>query len=259
MTNQQRQVLIGCAGWSIPRETQAEFPSGESHLERYAKVFRAVELNSTFYRSHLPATYARWRQSVPRGFRFSVKMPRLITHIQRLADCQKPLAAFIEEVAALGEQLGPLLVQLPPSLGFDPKRAEAFWRRLRALHNGPVVCEARHAGWFTPEAARMLVAYRIIRVAADPAPVPGSGDPGGWSGMVYYRLHGSPRMYSSSYSAAFLTMLAKRLRGLSRRGPVWCIFDNTAVGAAIPNALALQRRLAPPASSSRYQKEAVQP
>ncbi|HEY9423039.1 MAG TPA: DUF72 domain-containing protein, partial [Thermoanaerobaculia bacterium] len=80
------RILVGCAGWSLPRAEQAEFPETGSHLERYASRFGAVEINSSFHRPHRPATYARWSASVPASFRFSVKVPKTITHGLRLRD-----------------------------------------------------------------------------------------------------------------------------------------------------------------------------
>jgi uncharacterized protein YecE (DUF72 family) len=135
--------------------------------------------------------------------------------------------------------LGPLLVQLPPGLAFDPAVAEAFFARLRDRWAGPVVCEPRHASWFGADAEALLSAYRIGRVAADPPPHPGAAEPGGWNGVAYWRLHGSPRMYFSAYDDAALQSLASRLEG--RRGrETWCVFDNTASGAAAANALTLK-------------------
>ncbi|HYW08000.1 MAG TPA: DUF72 domain-containing protein, partial [Longimicrobium sp.] len=109
---------IGCAGWSLPRVEQERFPAEGTHLERYAGRFPAVEINSSFYRPHRPATYARWGESVPPSFRFSVKVPKAITHTLRLRAAAEPLAAFLAEAGALEEKLGCLLVQLPPSLHF---------------------------------------------------------------------------------------------------------------------------------------------
>ncbi|MFY0574630.1 DUF72 domain-containing protein [Cystobacter fuscus] len=128
--------LIGCAGWSLARAVAGFFPAGGSHLERYAQVLPAVELNSSFYRPHRPATYARWRDSVPATFRFSVKVPKVITHERRLCDVEEPLARFLEEVGHLDEKLGCLLVQLPPSLRFEPAVAGAFFEVLRARTRG---------------------------------------------------------------------------------------------------------------------------
>ncbi len=101
---------------------------------------------------------------------------------------------------------------------------------------------ATRAG-FTDAAERVLVAAQVARAAADPALVPEAAQPGGWHGLSYYRLHGSPEMYSSDYSAAYLERLAQALRATARAAPIWCIFDNTALGAATANALDLCARL----------------
>src|SRR3954470_11987598 len=112
-------IRIGTAAWSIPREHAAPFPVAGSHLERYAAVLNAVEINSSFYRPHRTATYERWAASVPEDFHFAVKIPKAITHERRLADVDDLLDRFLSEVSGLGPKLGPLLVQLPPSLSFQ--------------------------------------------------------------------------------------------------------------------------------------------
>jgi uncharacterized protein YecE (DUF72 family) len=238
-------VYVGCAGWSLPREAQPLFPAEGTHLARYAARFPAAEINSSFYRPHRPATYARWAATVPPGFRFAVKVPRAITHERRLADADAPLDAFLAEAGSLGDALGCLLVQLPPSLVFAPAVAERFLAALRERHSGAVAAEPRHPSWFTAEAERLLVGWRVARVAADPAPVPAAALPGGWEGTVYHRLHGSPRTYYSAYAPAALDALAARVRRAA--APTWCVFDNTASGAATTDALALLDRLAAPA------------
>ncbi|MDB5370967.1 MAG: hypothetical protein JWP20_2525 [Roseomonas sp.] len=232
----------GTAGWSIPKQHAAAFPEDGSHLERYARRFPAVEINSSFYRPHRPATYARWAAAVPADFRFSVKVPRDITHLRRLADAAEPLAQFLSGVQALGERLGPLLVQLPPGLRHNPARADDFWTALRTQFDGDVVCEPRHASWFTDAVDAQLTAFRIARVAADPAPAAGAGRPGGWPGIAYYRLHGSPQIYNSAYPADIIDDTARQMRG-SDASATWCIFDNTALGEATRDALRLLERL----------------
>lgn len=239
----RHHVYIGTAGWSIPTDYAADFPAAGTHLARYAGRLRAVEINSSFYRPHRPATYERWAASVPEGFRFAVKVPKEITHKLKLADATAQLERFLAETAGLGAKLGPLLVQLPPSLAFDARIAHAFFASLRAQFEGSVVCEPRHASWFSQEAECLLADFRIARVAADPAPVPQAAHPGGWQGLVYYRLHGSPRIYYTDYSDEALTILAEKLRAASESAEVWCIFDNTALGAAMGNALWLEERL----------------
>ena len=232
------RVRAGCAGWSLPRPLWPEFPAAGTHLQRYAARFNAVEINSSFYRPHQSGTYARWADSVPDNFRFSVKLPKTITHQQRLADCDAMLDTFLAQVTCLGERLGCLLVQLPPSLAFDAGTVKAFLAALRERHGGPVALEPRHASWFAPPADALLDACRIGRVLADPLVDQAGRAPGGFAGLVYVRLHGSPRMYYSAYERAFLDALVVRLEIAAASGAnVWCIFDNTAEGAAVADAL----------------------
>jgi uncharacterized protein YecE (DUF72 family) len=233
-------LRVGTAGWSVPSRYAAEIPPGGSHLERYARHLNAVEINSSFYRPHRRKTYERWARSVPAGFRFAVKVPKAMTHEQMLADCAALLDRFVAEVTGLGDKLGVLLVQLPPKLAFEKRIAGRFFRDLHQRIDAPVACEPRHASWFTPAVNDWLAERRIARVAADPAPVTGGGEPGGWSGFCYFRWHGSPRIYYSSYDEAALATLSERLDAQRQQGvPTWCIFDNTAMGAALGNALAL--------------------
>lgn len=237
-------LRIGCAGWSVPAPPEPLRAQARSQLQRYADRFDAVEINSSFYRPHRPATYARWAQSVPDGFRFSVKLPRTISHQRRLKDCGAELDGFLRGVAELGAKLGVLLLQLPPSLAFDVVAAMRFFADLRERHAGAVACEPRHVSWFTLEAARMLRAFAIARAAADPARVPRAAAPGGDHRVEYLRLHGSPRMYYDAYGDDALRRVARRLsRGTSAARERWCIFDNTARGAANVDAARLQHLL----------------
>lgn len=241
-------IFVGGAGWSIPREHASQFAAtvedgdtAGTHLTRYARRLPAVEINSSFYRSHRPATYARWAASVPAHFRFSVKMPRQITHIQRLRETEEMLTGFVGEAEALGEKLGSILVQLPPSLVFAEAAASGFFAAVRERFGGFIVCEPRHASWFHPDAEAVMQHYHVARVAADPVmPVPEAAEPGGWRGILYYRLHGSPQIYYSAYSEEYLAVMVQTLKqGLAgvATEAVWCIFDNTAAGAATANAL----------------------
>ncbi len=187
-------MFVGYAGWSVPKPHAGRLPVAGSYLARYAAQFSAVEINSSFYRPHRPATYARWAATVPVGFRFAMKEPKAIAHEKRLAGTADLLERFLSEATALGDKLGPLLVQLPPSLSFRPDVAGGFLTEKRQRFAGGVVLEPRHPTWFTAEGERLLDSFRVARVAADPAVVPGAGDPGGWEGLVYYRLHGSPKV-----------------------------------------------------------------
>jgi uncharacterized protein YecE (DUF72 family) len=235
-------LRIGTAGWAISRGQAGQFPPGGTHLARYSGRFCAVEVNSTFYRSHRATTYAKWAASVPAEFRFALKLPRTITHESHLVGAEPVVAAFLDESAGLGAKRGPLLVQLPPRLGFDAVVVGKFFATLRRVFSGAVACEPRHPGWFAAEADRLLREFEIARVVADPSVTAKGVEPGGWPGLVYLRLHGSPRMYWSAYDDTFLDALRRQLRA-TRATEIWCIFDNTAAGAALENALDLLQRI----------------
>ncbi|WP_115045444.1 DUF72 domain-containing protein [Xanthomonas arboricola] len=242
------RVRCGCAGWSIPAADRAAFGDGASVLQRYATRFDAVEINSAFHRPHRAGTYARWADSVPEDFRFSVKLPRSISHDARLQGTGPLLDAFLAQAGALGTRLGCLLLQLPPSAVFDAAVAARFFAMLRRRWDGGVVCEPRHASWFLPQAQALLARHRIARCAADPAPVPAAATPGTTAGPHYWRWHGAPRIYYSSYDDSALQALADAVRSPSHdtahpQAERWVIFDNTAAGLAVPNALQLQRLL----------------
>lgn len=238
------KLLIGCAGWSLSRSTSEGFPAEGTHLERYAAIFRATEINSSFHRPHRVTTYQKWAASVGDEFRFAVKIPKTITHLQRLVDAEDLLETFLAEVSGLGDRLGCLLVQIPPSLEFDAVVAEKFFTTLRDRMRGDVFFEPRHRTWFDESSTRMLEALRIGRVAADPAIIPEAGQPGGWTESVYFRLHGSPQIYYSSYDTAYLDALVIKLLEQAReKSRVWCIFDNSIRGSATLNALYLVKKI----------------
>ncbi len=231
---------IGTAGWAIPRDAASAFPADGTSLERYAARFNCAEINSSFHRPHRDAMWQRWRESVPSDFRFSVKVPKAITHLAKLIDCGEALGEFLDQAHALGDKLGALLVQLPPKLPFDSAIAEAFFADLGERTSAGIACEPRNATWFTSEAGAALAELKVARVAADPALSATAAAPGGWPGLTYWRLHGSPVMYRSSY-ADRIDEYAQQLR--SSAAPAWCIFDNTASSAATGDALALTAAL----------------
>ncbi|MDB5500648.1 MAG: hypothetical protein JWR89_550 [Tardiphaga sp.] len=233
-------LRIGTAGWSIASRYADLIPAPGSHLERYARHLNAVEINSSFLKPHQHKTYERWANATPAHFRFAVKLPKAVSHDNALADCGALLDRFVGEVTGLGDRLGVLLLQLPPKQAFDPKVFDVFLEELRGRIDTPIALEPRHASWFTAEVDGRLKERRIARVAADPARVPGAGEPGGWQGLAYYRWHGAPRVYYSDYDDAALAALRHRLSESHRRKiPTWCIFDNTAASAALGNAMAV--------------------
>ena len=236
-------MVVATAGWAIPKPVADAFPAEGSGLSRYATRLLGVEINTTFYRSHRRSTYEGWTAAVPAAFRFAVKCPKRVTHELRLApESADPVAAFLDETAALGDRRGPMLVQLPPKLAFEAPVAQAFFRNLRQRFAGPVACEPRHPSWFEPEAEALLKNFGVARVGADP-PYADRGDlPGGSPDLLYLRLHGSPRVYASRYEPDAIAILAECIR-THPAAERWCVFDNTLSGAAMANALELSLAL----------------
>jgi uncharacterized protein YecE (DUF72 family) len=167
-----------------------------------------------------------------------------VTHDARLQGVQAPLQRFAGEAGALGAKWAVALVQLPPSLALHEALATEFFARLAEACPAAVVCEPRHASWFTPAAAALLARLGVARAGVDPAKWPGSALPLPAPGrpLHYYRWHGSPRLYRSPYEPGWLAERAAELAALPPDAEAWCIFDNTAGGAALDNALDLQAR-----------------
>ena len=238
------RVRVGTAGWSIPANIRPEFPIAGSALERYATRFNAVEINSSFYRPHKHSTYENWASQVAEDFAFSVKLPRNISHHSRLRDIQEPLKRFAAEGSGLGCKLGCVLVQLPPSLAFFKPTTVMAFDLLRQAFACSIVCEPRHRSWFSCEVGEVFTNAAIARAAADPAICVPASVPGGDTDTCYYRLHGTPDIYYSDYGAKDIENYARSINEVKQTSEVWCIFDNTADGRAISNALSMQQQTA---------------
>lgn len=234
-------VRLGTAGWANPPAHRQARSSAASHLQHYARHFNAVEINSSFYRPHRRETYQRWAAETGRGFRFSVKIPKAISHDAALRVAPTDVDDFIAAVRGLGTKLGVLLLQLPGQLEWQPRIARRFLATLTDRIEVPLVCEPRHPSWSGAAAQRAFREFGVSLVCADPVRIPGHRRLGGIT--RYYRLHGSPRMYWSAYSDSELHGLAQRIAGEREATAVWCIFDNTAAGAAWTDAQALRAKM----------------
>jgi uncharacterized protein YecE (DUF72 family) len=232
-----RTLLVATAGWSVPRSMRQLGDAAATVLENYAHLLGATEINSTFYRRHRVSTFERWRASVPPSFRFAVKLPKRISHEAALVGVGAELDAFLDDVRGLGDQLGPLLVQLPASFHFEGRRVSSFLRALRRRFAGPVACEPRHASWYTVAATRVFTDYGVSRVVADPPRPLAAVEPAGEASLLYVRWHGAPDIYWSAYSDESLSRLAQLVNEQADASSVWCVFDNTAAGAALNDAL----------------------
>src|SRR5690242_12559959 len=128
------KIRIGISGWRYAPWRGVFYPQGlaqHRELEYASRALPTIEINGSFYSLQRPDSYAQWYDATPRGFVFSVKAPRYITHIRRLREIEKPLANFFASgVFNLKEKLGPILWQFPPSFRFDPELFEAFLKQL---------------------------------------------------------------------------------------------------------------------------------
>ena len=232
------QILIGISGWRHAPWRGVFYPRGlaqRKELEFASRQLPTIEINGSFYRLQKPAYYAGWAAQTPEGFVFSVKGHRYITHLKRLKEVEVPLARFFGSgLLALGEKLGAILWQLPPSLTFDEARVQAFLKllpadshaavRLARRHSalqaggepkGPKrplrhAIEVRHASFVDEAFVRLLRRAKVAWVVADTA--------GKWPAVeeitapfLYLRLHGDLELYSSGYSPEALQRWAARI------------------------------------------------
>jgi uncharacterized protein YecE (DUF72 family) len=234
-------TYVGTSGWDYPHWRGVFYPPGcprARWLDHYARVFSTVEVNATFYRRIRGETLKRWRSSTPEGFLWAVKASRLITHLRKLKGVEEALETFFSDMSLLGEKLGPVLFQLPPSLEFDSGLARTF---LGLLPGGTrYALEARHPSWTSDKALSLLKAHNIAWCIADTA--------GRFpyleaitAGHAYIRLHGSRQLYASEYTPEELQAWANRIRSWDRDTYVY--FDNDFMGFAPKNALRLRELL----------------
>ncbi len=239
------KLRIGISGWRYAPWRGRFYPDGlaqRRELEYASRQVDSIELNGSFYSLQTPASYARWYQQTPRGFVFSVKGPRFITHLKRLRDVRAPLANFYASgILELREKLGPILWQLPPQLGFDEALLDAFLAglprttaelaglarghdsRLKSLPSLHVdrsrrlrhALEVRHPGFVCEALVRLLRRHKVALVVADTA--------GRWpyledvtADFMYLRLHGDQELYASGYSDVALDDWARRIRAWAR-------------------------------------------
>lgn len=269
---------MGISGWAYPGWRGDFYPAGLSHRDELAYAARrltSIEINGSFYSLQRPSSYATWREQTPVDFVFAVKGGRFITHMRRLVGVENALANFFASgVLALDAKLGPILWQLPPTLGFDAERLASFFALLprttteaatlashhdaklpaeRALtvayRDRPIrhALEVRHHSFTAPEAADLLRAHDVAFVVADTAgrfPFVEECT----SNFMYVRLHGDTELYASGYSGAALDEWATRIARWAGAGlDVYVYFDNDIKGYAPFDALELLRRVGGPA------------
>lgn len=233
-------IHIGCSGWVYKHWRGIFYPEGlpqKRWFERYSKEFDTVEINASFYRVPLPSTFTGWRDKAPPGFRYAVKVNRFITHMKKLLDCEERLDQFIELARPLGDTLGPLLYQLPPSLHKNLPRLQTFLELLPG--DLEQVFEFRHKSWHDEEVLALLDRFGVGFVAHD---LKGLASPRWASGRTaYVRFHGTGGKYWGRYSDEALFDWAEWILDQSRQGrSAWCYFNNDIHGHAIEDARMLK-------------------
>ncbi len=233
-------ILVGTSGWQYDHWRQRFYPEDvpkRRWLEHFAARFPTVEVNNSFYRLPSKHAFAEWRARTPEGFVFAVKASRYITHVRRLKDPKDPVELLWSRARALGPKLGPVLFQLPPTLGQDLERLRGL---LSALPRGmrPAV-EFREPSWMVKEVYDLLDGAGAALVVADR---PGARIPdvvtGGWA---YVRFH-QGRPGAPGYPQGKLRRWADRLADLSARD-AFVYFNNDTDGAAIRDAATLTQLL----------------
>ena len=245
------RVWIGCSGWTYAAWKGAFYPSGlptGRWLQHYASVFDTVETNGTFYRLPSKDTFINWRTNTPDGFRMAVKASRFLTHLKQLREPEEPLDRLISRAAGLGEKLGPLLYQFPPTLQRNDDRLRTFLDALpRRTSSTPRrvlrhVFEFRHPSWYVDEVFAMLRRYHVACCLHDRT---GSAFDTALPGpFAYIRFHGTSGHYAGEYTMPMLRPWADRIAVWLAQGlDVYAYFNNDPGAAAPRNALMLRSLL----------------
>ena len=233
-------IHVGCSGWVYRHWRGLFYPEGlpqKRWFERYSQEFDTVEINASFYRVPPASTFAGWHAKAPPRFRYAVKVNRFITHMKKLVDCAEPLDTFLGLARRLGQRLGPLLYQLPPSLHQDLGRLGAFLDLLPAdLEH---VVEFRHRSWYDDTVLDLLDRHGAGFVAHD---LKDLESPRWASGKAaYVRFHGTAGKYHGRYGDEALLDWTDWCVAQARLGrSVWCYFNNDIHGHAIEDARTLK-------------------
>ena len=237
------KIYIGTSGWSYAHWKGVFYPdkvSGTKMLPFYAEHFPTVELNASFYRLPKAATFDGWRERTPEGFVFAVKASKLITHNKRLVDVNEPWELFITNVSRLGNKLGPILFQLPPSLKADIGVLDELFKMLPEQYS--YVIEPRNDSFFEDQIVEALRKHQVCLCIPDSPRFPQKLIV--TAPFVYVRLHGSSRLYGSKYTDEELAAWAKKVDQWHRSDlDVYVYFNNDYMCYAVENAKTLMRLL----------------
>jgi uncharacterized protein YecE (DUF72 family) len=237
------KIYIGTSGWQYYHWKVKFYPENlpsKDFLRFYSKYFNTVEINTSFYHFTKKSTFEKWKKEVNRNFLFSIKLNRLFTHFRKLKlnkDDKRILKETIESYKVLGKNLGPILIQLPPSLKKDLKVLEKF---LKNFKNLKLAIEFRHKSWLDKETYNFLKKKKIAFVISDSPRW--STDIVKTTDFVYIRFHGKPKLFSSKYEKEELQRYAREIKKLKPK-ILFAYFNNDAEGYAIEDALEFKKIL----------------
>lgn len=235
-------VLVGTSGWQYKDWRGVLYPSDVPQrlwLEEYARNFATVESNNAFYRLPTEENFATWRDRTPHGFVMAIKASRYLTHIKRLHDPEEPVDRLMSHAKGLGPRLGPVLLQLPPTLRADVDSLDAclrsFPRRTR------VAVEPRHDSWWTDEVRKVLEKRGAALCWADAGsrPVTPLWRTTDWG---YLRLHQGRAEPWPRYGRQALSTWVRRIADTwPDKADVYVYFNNDPGGAAVHDAVVFAR------------------
>jgi uncharacterized protein YecE (DUF72 family) len=242
------EFYAGTSGWTYGSWRGRFYPEdlkSADYLAWYARHFDTVEINYSFYHLPQPATFEKWAAGTPAGFVFAVKVSKLVTHTRRLEGVEEGWRKFLDHAFHLGEKLGPLLLQFPPSFRADVPRLAAFLELSRRLGALRLALEFRHASWFTREVDELVASHGAALVIGHSSRYPcaplETAAP-----FLYLRFHGPRELFASRYSQEELAAWAARIRSWLAAGrPVYAYFNNDVGGHAVENAQMLIRLVEP--------------
>jgi len=249
-------ILLGTSGWDYPEWMGRVYPprGASDKLRYYAGLFPIVEVNSTFYRLPPPSVAASWVKRTPAGFRFAAKFPQTITHDLRLVRTEEELARFLAVLKPIRDagKFAAALLQLPPSLPFEPTTVRRFYETLPK--DLPVAVEFRERSWLSPESVALLREFSLAYVTVDGPHLPVALEVTAPFAYIRWHGHGSPLWYDYTYSAPELAAWVPRVRSLTESvATVYGFFNNHFRGDAAVNCRTLSEELglSPPARRGR--------
>lgn len=238
------EFYAGTSGWTYGSWRGSFYPEelkSSDYLAFYARHFNSVEINYSFYHLPQPKTFEKWADATPAGFLFAVKVSKVVTHTRRLEGVEEPWRKFLDHASRLGDKLGPLLLQLPPSFQADMARLERFLELSGRLGARRLAFEFRHASWFTREVDELVARHGATLVIGHSSRYPCAPLETA-SPFVYLRFHGPRELFASRYSEEELAAWAAHVRAWLAGGrPVYAYFNNDVGGYAIENARMLVR------------------